>query len=394
MDTKEKKRRSAPGGKSAPKTRREPEKKARPARQRAEKPAGERPARAPEQRRKRPEERKTARSAAQNPRRTAPRKADPERRRKTGAPNTPDREERRRRIQNRRKAKKQNPPAVQRVVRPPREEIPQVVYRAPKPLRRGRFLWKLVSMAAVVVAVFLALSVFFRVETITVAGADKYTPWMIRQAAGVEPGDALLGIGKARVASRIVSKLPYVDEVKVAVRLPGTVEIEITELQVTYSIEDENGAWWLISASGRAVEQVTMERALGYTRVEGLVIRTPKPGEDVQAMAGQLVDPDEGTSVTLEQSQADEQLSALITVMTALEKGRIIGEVARIDVTNLADIRLEYPQLLTVLLGNSDRMDYKIGYLAAAMEQLSGTQSGVLDLSLQYREDAIFTPSR
>lgn len=390
MDTKERRRRSAPNDKPAAGAKgkteaRSAERKAKkPAEKRVRKPAAPKAEKPAERRPRRPEQQK----------RSAPRKADPERRRKTGAPNTPDREERQRRIQNRRKAKKQNPPAVQRVVRPPREEIPQVVYRAPKPLRRGRFLWKLVSMAAVVVAVFLALSVFFRVETITVAGADKYTPWMIRQAAGVEPGDALLGIGKAKVASRIVSKLPYVDEVKVAVRLPGTVEIEITELQVTYSIEDENGAWWLISASGRAVEQVTMERALGYTRVEGLVIRTPKPGEDVQAMAGQLVDPDEGTSVTLEQSQADEQLSALITVMTALEKGRIIGEVARIDVTNPADIRLEYPQLLTVLLGNSDRMDYKVSYLAAAMEQLSGTQSGVLDLSLQYREDAIFTPSR
>jgi cell division protein FtsQ len=390
MDTKERRRKSAPNDKPAAGAGRKTdvrsaERKAKkPAEKRVRKPAAPKAEKPAERRPRRPEQQKHS----------APRKADPERRRKTGAPNTPDREERQRRIQNRRKAKKQNPPAVQRVVRPPREEIPQVVYRAPKPLRRGRFLWKLVSMAAVVAAVFLALSVFFRVETITVAGADKYTPWMIRQAAGVEPGDALLGIGKARVASRIVSKLPYVDEVKVAVRLPGTVEIEITELQVTYSIEDENGAWWLISASGRAVEQVTMERALGYTRVEGLVIRTPKPGEDVQAMAGQLVDPDEGTSVTLEQSQADEQLSALITVMTALEKGRIIGEVARIDVTNPADIRLEYPQLLTVLLGNSDRMDYKVSYLAAAMEQLSGTQSGVLDLSLQYREDAIFTPSR
>jgi cell division protein FtsQ len=294
----------------------------------------------------------------------------------------------------RRTAKKQNPPAMRRVVRPPREEIPEVIYTAPKPLTRGRFALSLVSVAAVVAAVFLGLSVFFRVETIAVAGAEKYTPWMIRQAAGVEPGDALLSIGEARVASRIRMKLPYVDEIKVGIRLPGTVEIQITELQVTYSIEDENGAWWLISADGRAVEQVTLDKALSYTRVEGLTIRTPQPGEQVQAIPGQIIDPDEGTSVTMEQAYADDQLDALITVMTALEANRIIGQVARIDVTNPADIRLEYPQLLTVLLGDSQRMDYKVSYLAAAVAQLSDSQSGELDLSLQYREDAIFTPSR
>ena len=378
MDTKERKRRSAPKGRTATNTKLQSEARDRPVRQKAKAADKRKPARSQERRAKRPSSRQT----------------DPNRRRKTGAPNTPDREARQRQIQRRRKAKAKNPPATQRVIRPPREEVPQVVYRAPKPLRRGRFVWKLVSMAAVVAAVFFALSVFFRVDTITVAGTDKYTPWMVRQAAGVEPGDALLGIGKARVASRIVSKLPYVDEVKVAVRLPGTVEIQITELQVTYSIEDENGSWWLISASGRAVEQVTMEKALGYTGVTGLVIRVPQPGEAISAIPGRIVDPGEGTSVTLDQDQADEQLDTLIAVMTALEKNRIIGKVAWINVTDLSDIRLEYPHLLTVRLGKPERMDYKISYLAAAVEQLSDSQSGELDLSFMYREDAIFTPSR
>ena len=326
-------------------------------------------------------------------RQTKASRAAPARRRKTGASNTPDRAERQRRIQQRRKAKAKNPPRQQRVIRPPREEIPKVVYTAPKPMRRGAFAWKLISMAAVVAAVFLGLSVFFRVDTITVAGADKYTPWMIREASGVELGDALLSIGEARVASRIQMELPYVDEIKVGIRLPGTVEIQVTELQVTYSIEDENGGWWLISANGRAVEPVSLDQALGYTRVEGLAIRTPTAGEPVQAIPGRIVDGD-GNAVELAQSDADQQLSALIKVMTGLEKNRIIGQITKIDMTSVTDIRLEYPQLLTVRLGDDDRLDYKIQYLAAAVKQLEANQSGELDLTLEYTEDAIFTPSR
>ena len=326
-------------------------------------------------------------------RQTKASRAAPARRRKTGASNTPDRAERQRRIQQRRKAKAKNPTRQQRVIRPPREEIPNVVYTAPKPMRRGVFAWKLISMAAVVAAVFLGLSVFFRVDTITVAGADKYTPWMIREASGVELGDALLSIGEARVASRIQMELPYVDEIKVGIRLPGTVEIQVTELQVTYSIEDENGGWWLISANGRAVEPVSLDKALGYTRVEGLAIRTPTAGEPVQAIPGRIVDGD-GNAVELAQSDADQQLSALIKVMTGLEKNRIIGQITKIDMTSVTDIRLEYPQLLTVRLGDDDRLDYKIQYLAAAVKQLEANQSGELDLTLEYTEDAIFTPSR
>lgn len=332
--------------------------------------------------------------AASGRRKSSPAKAAPQRRRKTSAAAAPDRAERQRRTAQRRTNKTRKPAVQRRVVRPPREEIPEVIYTAPKPLGKGHFALSLVSLVAVVAAVFLALSVFFRVETITVAGAEKYTPWMIRQAAGVEPGDALLSIGEARVASRIRMKLPYVDEIKVGVRLPGTVEIQITELQVTYSIEDENGAWWLISADGRAVEQVTLDKALGYTRVEGLAIRTPQQGSQVQALPGQIIDPDEGTAIEQDQSDADEQLAALVAVMTALENNRIIGEIALIDVTDVSAIRLEYPQLLTVRLGGAERMDYKIGYLAAAVEELADSQSGELDLSLEYSEDAVFTPAR
>lgn len=318
----------------------------------------------------------------------------PDRRRKTGRAGTPDREERKLRVQQRRKAKIKNPPRQQRVIRPPREEIPSIIYTAPKPMRRGLFAWKLVSMAAVVAAVFLGLSVFFRVDTITVAGADKYTPWMIREASGVATGDALLSISEARVASRIISGLPYIGEVKVSRKLPGTVEIQVIELQVTYSIEDENGGWWLISSGGRAIESVNLETALGYTRVEGLAIRTPNPGDQVQAIPGRIIDPGEGTAVEMDQSDADQQLNALITIMTALEHNRIIGQINLIDMTRITDIRLEYPQLLTVRLGDDRQLEYKVSYLAAALEKLEANQSGELDLSLEYTEKAVFTPAR
>ena len=327
-------------------------------------------------------------------RRSRSTKAAPERRRKTGRAGTPDREERKLRVQQRRKAKIKNPPRQQRVIRPPREEVPNIVYTAPKPMYRGLFAWKLISMAAVVVAVFLGLSVFFRVDTITVAGADKYTPWMIRQASGVETGDGLLSISEARVASRIISGLPYIDEVKVSRKLPGTVEIQVTELQVTYSIEDENGGWWLISSSGRAIEAVSLEKALGYTRVEGLAIRTPTAGEQVQALPGKIIDPGEGTAVEMDQTDADQQLAALVAIMTGLERSRIIGEITVIDVTTITDLRLEYPQLLTVRLGDDKQLEYKISYLAAAVEKLEANQSGELDLTLEYTEKAVFTPAR
>ena len=95
-----------------------------------------------------------------------------------------------------------------RVVRPPREDIPRVVYTMPKPFSRGVFLLRLLSMAAVVAAVIMCLSLFFRVEQVVVSGAEKYTPYNIMEASGVETGDSLLSVSDARVAGKIKLALP------------------------------------------------------------------------------------------------------------------------------------------------------------------------------------------
>lgn len=344
------------------------------------------------ERRRRASTGKASKSDTARRRRTSAAGTDTRRRKTTSTPT--NRDIRKRKTVRRRQEAVKQPQASRRIVRPPQEDIPEVIYTAPKPLRRGKLAMRLLSMAAVVAAVFLGLSVFFRVETVTVAGADKYTPWMVMQASGISEGDALLGISEARVASRIIAELPYVDEVKLGIQLPGTVAIEIKELQVTYAIEAEDGSWWLISSSGRAVEQVTFAQASGYTRIEGLAIKNPTKDQAVEALPGKIIDPGEGTSIDQDQSDADQQLAALIDIMQGLERNRVIGEVSVIDMTDIQSIKLQYPQLLTVLLGDEERMDYKLSYMASAMSQLAKNQSGELDLSLEYTEDAVFSPSR
>ncbi len=256
----------------------------------------------------------------------------------------------------------------------PRQEVPAVT--RPKAPARGRLLLKLGITAAVVAAIFLGLSLIFQVETITVAGTDKYAPWMVRQASGLEEGASLLTVSEARVASRIISQLPYVDQVKVSIRFPDTVQIELTELQVTYSVADETGQWWLISSSGRAVEPVDRQTAYKYTRAEGLTIQPPQKGEPVTVAEG-----------------VRDNLAALVSIMEALEENRVIGRVAYIDVADLRELRLVYPGLLTVRLGKAERMGHKIGYMTAALEQLTENISGLLDVSLEDSQKGIFTPA-
>ena len=53
---------------------------------------------------------------------------------------------------------------------------PDVVYTPAKPFSRERFLLRLATVVAVVIAMMFGISIFVRVEHGMVAGAEKYTP--------------------------------------------------------------------------------------------------------------------------------------------------------------------------------------------------------------------------
>lgn len=299
----------------------------------------------------------------------------------------------------RRKPVNQTTAKPKRVVRAPREDIPEVVYTMPQPFRKGKFLLKLLSVVAVVIALMGGLSLFFRVDTIIVSGAEKYTPWMIREASGIEEGESLLGISEARIAGKIQAQLPYVAKVKVGINLPGTVHIEIRELQVTYAIQASDATWWLIASDGTVVEQIESSAASAYTRILGVQADAPRVGQTVQAFetapqTEATEPPEDPTGLTIPvrpQITGAQRLGVALEIAQALEKNGVIGRIASMDVNDLQALTMEYAQRFHVVLGNSERLDYKIAYMAQAISQVEDYQIGELDVSFEYSDQALLT---
>lgn len=256
-----------------------------------------------------------------------------------------------------------------------------VVYTQPGPFNRNRFLLHLLSIIAVVLALTFGLSLFFTVKHVEVYGADKYTPWQIREASGLKDGENLLGISEARISSLIEDNLTYVDKVRVKIKLPDTVCIHVEELEVVYSIASSDGQWWLIRADGRVVDSTNAAEAERYTKLSGVTLADPKIGE--MAVATEAVpdttDPDaETVPVTVTGAQ---RLRAATSLMEHLESNSIIGQISQIDVDNLNDLQLWYGDRFQVLLGDTKDLGYKISAMKAAVDQMSQYQSGILDVS-------------
>lgn len=295
---------------------------------------------------------------------------------------------------------------AKRVVRAPREEAPKVTYTMPKPMTKGGLLLKLASVVAAVAAVVMCLSLFFRVDQVVVYGAEKYTPWMVKEASGIQDGDSLLSIRDARVSGNIISSLPYVQDVRVGIKLPGTVNIEITELEVVYAIQARDTTWWLIAADGRVVESIESTAASSYTRILGVQADAPRADQPVRAAEQSSPETETEPEETEEPTSPDEtlplpsaaqvtgqnRLDTVLLILQSLEKNSVLGQIATIDVTDLNDITMEYSQRLIVRLGTNENLDYKIAYMAQAVEQIEEYQIGELDVSFKYSEQALLNP--
>lgn len=274
-----------------------------------------------------------------------------------------------------------------------RNDTPAVIYSQPAAFSRDRLLIQLLTVTAVVAALVLGMSVFFKVKTITVAGAETYSAWAIREASGISEGDSLLTFSKPKASAQIQASLSYVDDVRIGIKLPDTVIIYIEEMDVAYAVESTQGDWWLINSEGRVVEQTTANAAKNHTQVLGVLLEDPQVGNTAIAaneVPQETLSSGEPVPVSV---TGEQRLSSCLQILKALEANDIVGEAASVDVSSLEDITLWYGSRYEVLLGDTAKMEYKIACMNDAILQMSDYQSGILDVSfITWTDQVGYTP--
>ena len=277
--------------------------------------------------------------------------------------------------------RKKTRPTRRRRATPVKKAEQQIQYTPAKPFNRNRFLLFLATAAFFALAVFAGLSVFFKVDEsrILVSGAQKYSAWDVAQASGVQDGDGLLGLSKARIGARICKKLPYVDSVRVGIKLPDTVHIEIVERTVVYAVSDRISNWWLLNAEGRIIDRADAAAVKSHTQILGVKLQDPVLGE--QAVAGEIVTttPTDGAALPVVSGKA--QLDDALLVINALEKNGVMGNVDSVDVSDLARLTLVYEDRFRINLGDRSKMEYKIASVKACIKKLGEYDQGYLDAS-------------
>jgi len=244
-------------------------------------------------------------------------------------------------------------------------------------------VWKrILIMGGVAVALVLSMIIFFRVRNVEVRGNNYYTAEEVVQAAGIASGDNLLTLSRGEIAGNVIAQLPYVKHVRVTRTLPDTVVITVTEDETTFAVADQGGKLYLITAAGKATEQVSELDAKSHILIQDLVIQPAVIGEQIHVAEG------EDGSVS-----PQEQLNALTTLLRELEAAKLEKDITAVSVPSAFNLTVWYEDRFEVRLGTTDDLAYKLEYLKVVVQEQKEYTTGIIDLTFSSGPEAHVMPN-
>ena len=70
----------------------------------------------------------------------------------------------------------------------------------------------------------------------------------------MELGENLFQLNKFDMAHKVLTQLPYVDEITISRKLPDTLVLKVTE-STPLAVLESGGNWWLLDVRGKLLEQ-------------------------------------------------------------------------------------------------------------------------------------------
>lgn len=233
--------------------------------------------------------------------------------------------------------------------------------------RRHRFfhmIGRLFFLGVLVAAAVLALTIFFKVETVKVEGATRYTAEEIIAGMNVKQGDNLYLWNKVKESDMLLEKFPYLQTVQMRRRLPDTVEITVTECSAAVAVP-YSGGYLYVSAQGKALEQSANDGGLPV--VVGATLNDVVLGRVLTQANG-------------------EETEALLDILQNLDAAGMLEQLSFINLSDLTDIRIGYQDRFDIRLKSINNLSYYLRFAQTVIdERLSPSDIGRLYWDAQNR---------
>lgn len=229
--------------------------------------------------------------------------------------------------------------------------------------RRRKILAVYSSMVLIIllIATFLCLTVFFKIDSVSVEGETRYSIEDIVKASGISTGTNLLLCDTDSGIDVIKKEFPYIENVAIRKNPFNSVTIFVEEAKPATAVET-NGKFYILSANGKIIEILDSNKY------------------NVPLIKGAELEKTE-LSATIEYKL--EGMNDIINEITETLKSNEISNVSTIDVTNPSNIKLSYDKRLTIIIGMPENIDYKIKTAKILInEKLEKDSKGTVDVSM------------
>ena len=244
----------------------------------------------------------------------------------------------------------------------------EVRSRKKKALKRKRAIRKAILslfmlFIVAIVGFVLAVTVFFKIDTIKAKGSGVYPQKIIIENSGVAVGDSLLLVSESSLSKTLLSNLPFIGSVTIERDLPSTLIINVTDTVTAAAISNNQGSYIFINDEGKVLKADSNVVTEGIPVVAGVEVESYKVGEIITFKTKETGD-------------------ILIQLLQASSKAGIIG-LTEIDLTDVSAITMKYDNRIKILVGPAVKLETKILRAASAIDrenEINQYETGVLDL--------------
>ena len=245
-----------------------------------------------------------------------------------------------------------------------------------KRMRRRVFYIALFSVL-ILVSTAICFFVLFKIKTVSVEGATRYSEEEIVAAFGVEEGSNLYSFNADDMEQSLVMSLPYINKVVIERDLPSTVIIHVEEKQPCMYVEI-NEEKYLLTDDMHILEYTASE-----DKLYGLLKIRMEPKSVSRCIVGEKLEfMDVRTGDIVAQAYSE------------ITKAGILSRVGYIDANNRFGIYIGMDDCYDVYMGDIEEFDTKLNFAKGIADKLHSlgdrAENGKIDVSEINK--GIFTP--
>ena len=229
--------------------------------------------------------------------------------------------------------------------------------------KRSYTLYYLLLLFFVLISgITLSLTVFFNIETIKVNGSSLNSAEQIINQSCIKKGNNLFRINPEKAAKLLKDNMQNIDSVRIERKFPSSLIVNVTDAVPTYYVTDGN-SYTVISEGNRILDTgIAKEQVTAPIRLEGLEVSKFQKGDFIDG-------------------KANAKLELLQKIKQAAAKNELTN-ITAINLISDVDLSVEIEGRITVRLGNSTELSYKINFAQNIIDtKLDKDEVGVIDAS-------------